>query len=150
MKHDYHASRVVLEAQPIHTAFIRQQGFLLYPARGRTLGQLHKDYQEITSVGSGKYVAPNGIKFAYAIGWARYQPEQAIQWAQNHIHHFNTRPETRNQFFDLWLSVDRKSAQRWLQEHPEHRRPIDKIRTAEFIRSIALPPLPEHSITLPK
>ncbi len=158
MKHSYEASRVVLGPKPIRTSATRIQNFLALPATGRTLTQLHEDYQEVTANLPGSTFVPYSFKSSYAtsyaIGWARHQPEQALEWASTHIAQFETDPKVQTHFLSTWLKLDTETASQWLQTHPEQQALIDDLQKLQIIVPLAILPVQQASqltsITLPR
>lgn len=156
MKHSYEASRIVLAAKPIRTSSTRTHNFLALPAKGRTLTQLHEDYQEITANQPGATFISHSLNSSYAtsyaIGWARYQPDQAVKWARRHINQFETNPKVQTHFLSQWLKLDTKTASRWLQNHPEQQALIDDLQPIQMTAPLVLTPIDRDpaSITLPR
>lgn len=152
MAKNYESAKVTLSSKPFQTYYQRLEGFLAYPANGRSPQQLTRDYEKLTHNLGKKPIYLKKLQTAYVIGLARKHPEQAIEWAKQNITGFASQPNIRQQLFSAWHSNDPATANQWIKKHPE----LDILFTKpiELKAKVQQLPKPNHpqetSITLPR
>ena len=88
---DYEIAKLLLDKQPALNYQARINQFLSNPIKGRSLEQLHGDYQDVIQNVHGD--VKEELDKSYITGWSYHDPEGALNWLANHVADKQTRKQ---------------------------------------------------------